>query len=183
MYEGHRILVESGSQVKNQIKMPRIKKRDRNRRIEQSTVFGNACQVAKEAVRRGQQSTSMVQPMVQVSGCRKSVFARTQNDVPQAQRVTISASDDLMLDIEAIGENTLEVISPDHSRRIVGISGSPFLIGRDDGTGQNHLQLDDPRISRQCAAIISDARGCRIEDRGYRRGIFVNGKRSTVTYW
>jgi serine phosphatase RsbU (regulator of sigma subunit)/pSer/pThr/pTyr-binding forkhead associated (FHA) protein len=82
-----------------------------------------------------------------------------------------------MPDVEAIGENTLEVISPDHSRRVVRISGSPFLIGREDGTGKNHLQLDDPRISRQCAAIISDARGWLLEDRGHRGGVFVNGKK------
>ncbi len=82
----------------------------------------------------------------------------------------------LMPNVEAIGENTLEVISPDHSRRVVRISGSPFLIGRGDETG-NHLPLADPRISRQCAAIISDARGCLLEDLGYRRGIFVNGKK------
>ena len=81
-----------------------------------------------------------------------------------------------MSSVEAIGENTLEVISPDHSRRVVPISGSPFLIGRGDETG-NHLPLADPRISRQCAAIISDARSCLLEDRGYRRGIFVNGKK------
>ena len=81
-----------------------------------------------------------------------------------------------MSSVEAIGENTLEVISPDRSRRVVPISGSPFLIGRGDETG-NHLPLADPRISRQCAAIISDARSCLLEDRGYRRGIFVNGKK------
>jgi phosphoserine phosphatase RsbU/P len=82
----------------------------------------------------------------------------------------------LMPNVDAVGENILEVISPDHSRRMVPISGSPFLIGRGDETG-NHLPLEDPRISRQCAAIISDARGCLLEDRGYRRGIFVNGKK------
>jgi sigma-B regulation protein RsbU (phosphoserine phosphatase) len=81
-----------------------------------------------------------------------------------------------MPSLEANGENTLEVISPDQSSRVVRIFGSPFLIGRGDETG-NHLPLADPRISRQCAAIISDARGCLLEDRGYRRGIFVNGKK------
>jgi len=81
-----------------------------------------------------------------------------------------------MPSIEPLGENTLEVISPDQTRRVVRISGSPFLIGRGDETG-NHLPLTDPRISRQCAAIISETRGCLLEDRGYRRGIFVNGKK------
>ena len=82
----------------------------------------------------------------------------------------------VMPNVEAVGENTLDVISPDHSRRVVHITGSPFLIGRGDETG-NHLPLDDPRISRQCAAIVSDAKGCILEDRGYRRGLFVNGKK------
>jgi sigma-B regulation protein RsbU (phosphoserine phosphatase) len=77
---------------------------------------------------------------------------------------------------EAAGENTLEVISPDHSRRVVQISGSPFLIGRGDESG-NHLPLADPRISRQCAAIVSDVKGCLLKDLGYRRGIFVNGRK------
>jgi phosphoserine phosphatase RsbU/P len=70
----------------------------------------------------------------------------------------------------------LEVISPDLSRSSVQIHESPFLIGRGSETG-NHLQLPDPRISRQCAAIISRAEGCYLEDRGHRRGIFVNGKK------
>lgn len=81
-----------------------------------------------------------------------------------------------MSSVEAVGENTLEVISPDHTRRVVAISGSPFLIGRGDETG-NHLPLADPRISRQCAAIISNGQGCLLEDLGYRRGLFVNGKK------
>ena len=79
-----------------------------------------------------------------------------------------------MPDAGAIGELTLEIISPDRSHRVVRISGSPFLIGRGEEAG-NHLPLDDPRISRQCAAIISDSKGCLLEDLGYRRGIFVNG--------
>ena len=81
-----------------------------------------------------------------------------------------------MPDAGAIGELTLEVISPDRSRRVVRISGSPFLIGRGEEAG-NHLPLDDPRISRQCAAIISDSKGCLLDDLGYRRGVFVNGKK------
>jgi sigma-B regulation protein RsbU (phosphoserine phosphatase) len=81
-----------------------------------------------------------------------------------------------MPDIETAGENTLEVIAPDLSRRVVRISDSPFLIGR-GGTSGNNLQLADPRISRQCAAIVCDAQGCHIEDRGHRRGIFVNGNK------
>lgn len=83
-----------------------------------------------------------------------------------------------MPNVEAAGDYSLEVISPDHSRRVVKITGSPFLIGRGDETG-NHLALEDPRISRQCAAIVTDARGCVLEDRGYRRGLYVNGKRAS----
>ena len=86
-----------------------------------------------------------------------------------------------MLDIKTIGEKTLEIISPDSSRRVVRISSSPFLIGRGEEAG-NHLPLDDPRISRQCASIISDSRGCLLEDLGYRRGIFVNGKKIDQHY-
>jgi len=73
----------------------------------------------------------------------------------------------------------LEVISPDLSRRTVQIHESPFLIGRGSETG-NHLQLSDPRISRNCAAIVTRGEGCYLEDRGHRGGIFVNGKKSTT---
>jgi serine phosphatase RsbU (regulator of sigma subunit) len=81
-----------------------------------------------------------------------------------------------MPDVETAGETILEVIAPDRSRRVVRISDSPFLIGR-GSEGGNNLQLADPRISRQCAAILCDAQGCELEDRGHRRGIFVNGKK------
>jgi sigma-B regulation protein RsbU (phosphoserine phosphatase) len=80
-----------------------------------------------------------------------------------------------MRDNPAIGESVLEVISPDKSRRIVSISESPFCIGR-SGT-VNHLQLADTRISRQCAAIISEGDHWRLEDRGHRHGLYVNGKK------
>jgi phosphoserine phosphatase RsbU/P len=81
-----------------------------------------------------------------------------------------------MPEVTGIGNIVLEVISPDHSRRHVPLSRSPFFIGRGGETG-NHLQLDDLRISRQCASIISDGSRYLIEDRGHRRGIFVNGKK------
>ncbi len=70
----------------------------------------------------------------------------------------------------------LEIISPDQTRRFVQVSESPFLIGRGNDTG-NHLQLSDSRISRQCAALVSKSDGYHLEDRGHRRGIFVNGKK------
>lgn len=70
----------------------------------------------------------------------------------------------------------LEVVSPDRTSRFVPITESPFLIGRGNDTG-NHLQLSDPRISRQCAAILSEIGRCYLEDRGHRGGVFVNGKK------
>jgi len=68
----------------------------------------------------------------------------------------------------------LEVTSPDGLRRFIRIAVSPFLIGRGIESG-NHLQLADRRISRQCAAILSEGENCFLEDRGHRYGIFVNG--------
>jgi sigma-B regulation protein RsbU (phosphoserine phosphatase) len=71
-------------------------------------------------------------------------------------------------------ETVLEVVSPDGARRYVRLTQSPFLIGRGAETG-NHLQLSDRRISRNCAAIVLEANKYYIEDRGQRRGLFVNG--------
>ena len=73
-------------------------------------------------------------------------------------------------------ETILEVIAPDQTCRRVPLTHSPFLIGR-SGTGENHLQLPDGRISRRCALIVSGKEGCRLEDCGNRYGIFVNGIR------
>jgi phosphoserine phosphatase RsbU/P len=81
-----------------------------------------------------------------------------------------------MPDVPAIGDTVLEVISPDSFRRIVRVTESPFFIGRGGENGK-HLQLTDRRISRQCAAIISDGGCYYLEDRGHRYGIFVNGKK------
>src|SRR5215471_443282 len=80
---------------------------------------------------------------------------------------------------EAISTNeaVLEVISNDGSKRYVRITQTPFLIGRGAETG-NHLQLNDRRISRNCAAIVSEASRFYIEDRGQRRGLFVNGEKA-----
>jgi len=72
-------------------------------------------------------------------------------------------------------ETYLEVVFPDRTNQIVLITQSPFLIGRGSETG-NHLQLEDRRISRKCAAIVAEQAGYRLEDRGHRLGIFVNGK-------
>jgi phosphoserine phosphatase RsbU/P len=73
------------------------------------------------------------------------------------------------------GETHLEIISPDHTRRAVRLTESPFFIGRGGVTG-NHLQLDDRRISRECAALILQGDRWCLEDRGHRRGLHVNGK-------
>lgn len=70
----------------------------------------------------------------------------------------------------------LEVRSPDRTKELVRVTESPFLIGRGSETG-NHLQLSDPRISRNCCAITSDADGWLLEDRGHHRGIFINGEK------
>src|SRR6202043_2383470 len=80
----------------------------------------------------------------------------------------------IMPDTAPIGaETVLEVVSPDGARRYVRVTQSPFLIGRGAETG-NHLQLSDRRISRNCAAIVVEANKYYIEDRGQRRGLFVN---------
>src|SRR4051812_28171025 len=70
----------------------------------------------------------------------------------------------------------LEVIAPDGSRSVVRIEQSPFLIGRGGETG-NHLSLNDRRISRVGAAIVTTGDRYQLEDRGQRWGIFINGEK------
>ena len=73
-------------------------------------------------------------------------------------------------------ETVLEVVFHDCPHQLVSVTQSPFLIGRGSENG-NHLELNDPRISRNCAALIAE-QGCyRVEDRGQRQGVFVNGKK------
>ena len=74
------------------------------------------------------------------------------------------------------GEAVLEVVSPDGARRYARIAQTPFMIGRGAETG-NHLQLSDRRISRNCAAVVIEANRFYIEDRGQRRGLYVNGEK------
>jgi serine phosphatase RsbU (regulator of sigma subunit) len=74
------------------------------------------------------------------------------------------------------GEAVLEVVSPDGARRYARVVQSPFMIGRGAETG-NHLQLSDRRISRECAAIIVEGNKFHLEDRGQRRGLFVNNEK------
>src|SRR5277367_4168659 len=76
-----------------------------------------------------------------------------------------------------LAETVLEVVSPDGARRYVRVTQMPFLIGRGAETG-NHLQLADRRISRNCAAIVMEGNKYYIEDKGQRRGLFVNGEKS-----
>jgi len=71
-------------------------------------------------------------------------------------------------------ETALEIVAPDKSRQRVTIMQSPFYIGR-GGESDNHLQLADGRISRKCAALFLEDSGCRLEDRGNRYGLYVNG--------
>ena len=70
-------------------------------------------------------------------------------------------------------EAVLQVVSPDGARRFARITQSPFLIGRGADSG-NHLQLSDRRISRTCAAIVVEADHFYLEDRGQRRGLYIN---------
>ena len=79
---------------------------------------------------------------------------------------------------ETLGQSeaVLEVISPDGARKYVRVTQLPFLIGRGAETG-NHLQLTDRRISRNCAAIVMEANQYYLEDRGQRRGMYVNGEK------
>jgi sigma-B regulation protein RsbU (phosphoserine phosphatase) len=81
-----------------------------------------------------------------------------------------------MTETLAQGEAVLEVISPDGARKYVRVTQTPFLIGRGAETG-NHLQLTDRRISRNCGAIVTEANRYYLEDRGQRRGVFVNGEK------
>jgi sigma-B regulation protein RsbU (phosphoserine phosphatase) len=74
----------------------------------------------------------------------------------------------------ALPQAALEVIAPDGNKSLMPIDRSPFLIGRGADTG-NHVQLSDRRISRQCAALVFDGRAFRLEDRGQKRGLFING--------
>src|SRR5260370_42482152 len=74
------------------------------------------------------------------------------------------------------GDAVREVVSADGARRYGRIAQTPVVIGRGAETG-NHLQLSDRRISRNCAAVGIEANRFYIEDRGQRRGLFVNGEK------
>jgi phosphoserine phosphatase RsbU/P len=80
-----------------------------------------------------------------------------------------------MPDAPALGEAILEIVSPENTRRSVPLTESPFSIGR--GEVGNHLAIPDRRISRNCAAILSEGDTFILEDRGNQLGVFVNGER------
>jgi serine phosphatase RsbU (regulator of sigma subunit) len=75
-----------------------------------------------------------------------------------------------------VSEAILEVTRPGAVPEFVPVSRTPFLLGRGAESG-NHLLLEDPRISRSCAAIVEENGQFRIEDRGQRHGVYVNGIR------
>jgi sigma-B regulation protein RsbU (phosphoserine phosphatase) len=82
-----------------------------------------------------------------------------------------------MPDATASSEAVLEVVSPENTRRSVPVAESPFAIGR--GEVGNQLAIPDRRISRNCAAILSEGSQYILEDRGNQLGVFVNGERIT----
>ncbi|HJY86241.1 MAG TPA: SpoIIE family protein phosphatase [Candidatus Acidoferrales bacterium] len=84
-----------------------------------------------------------------------------------------------MSEAQSIPEAVLEVIHPDGTRHSVRVAQSPFLIGRTMDAG-NHLPLSDMRISRQCAALVYAEGEFRLQDRGQRNGIFVNGEKIDI---
>jgi sigma-B regulation protein RsbU (phosphoserine phosphatase) len=82
-----------------------------------------------------------------------------------------------MPEMPAAGQTALEVVSPDNSIQRVPLTESPFYVGR--GQVGNHLPLADQRISRRCAAIVSDGGRYYLEDRGHHLGLFVQGRKVT----
>ena len=81
-----------------------------------------------------------------------------------------------MPDDSTTHETVLEVVFPGRPHQFVPVTQSPFMIGR-SVESINHLLLTDPRISRKCAALVAEGGGYRVEDRGHRMGIFVNGEK------
>ncbi len=84
-----------------------------------------------------------------------------------------------MMDGQPIPEAALEVVEAESTRRVERVTESPFLIGRGAEAG-NHLQLADRSISRRCAQLIYVDGVFRLEDRGQRQGVFVNGEKIDV---
>lgn len=78
-----------------------------------------------------------------------------------------------MTESSSPSQTFVEVISPDKSRQAFTLSPAPLMIGR--GEADNHVQLNDGRISRRCAAVVMEGAGYRVDDLGNRYGVFVNG--------
>ncbi len=78
-----------------------------------------------------------------------------------------------------IPEAALDVTESAGARRQVSITETPFLIGR-GGEGGSHLQVADKRVSRRAAAIVYEDGRFRVEDRGQRNGVLVNGQEVQV---
>ena len=79
----------------------------------------------------------------------------------------------------AIPEAALEVVEPDGARRLVRVTHTPFSIGRGAEAG-NDLPLTDRRISRHSALLVYADGAFRLQDRGQRHGLFVNGEKIQV---
>ena len=80
-----------------------------------------------------------------------------------------------MTERSSLSQTFIEVIAPDQSCQAIAITVSPFPIGR--GETENSVPLADGRISRRCAAIVTEGSSYRVEDLGNRYGVFVNGVR------
>lgn len=78
-----------------------------------------------------------------------------------------------MTEASSQSDAVLEVILRDSTRKFVRVTQSPLLIGRGAEAG-NHLQLEDHRVSRNSTAIVTEGTHYYLEDRGQRRGMFVN---------
>jgi serine phosphatase RsbU (regulator of sigma subunit) len=85
----------------------------------------------------------------------------------------------LVPEVQPIPAAVLEVVTPDGNRHSVTVTQSPFYIGRTAEAG-NNLPLADMRISRQCAAVVYVDGEFRVQDRGQRDGIFVNGEKVDI---
>ena len=80
---------------------------------------------------------------------------------------------------QAIPEAVLEVVDPDGTRRVVRVTHTPFSIGRGAAAG-NELQLVGDGISRHSALLVCADGVFRLEDRGQKHGLFVNGEKIQV---
>ena len=57
-------------------------------------------------------------------------------------------------------------------------TGAALTIGR---AGSNDIVLDDPKVSRQHARLISDQKSVRVHNLGSQQGVRVNGKRISTS--